>query len=119
MMNKIAIAAAALLLSSPALAQTVGTPNGPTAIAPTAAGSTRQPPPVTGSVDAPRTTSSETTPQQQLPGEAKATTTTDIDKPAPDRPTPAVPGTRPKVHHPHVKGVANGASDEPGAPPPH
>jgi hypothetical protein len=100
-MNKIAAAALTLLLASPALAQTGTT-------TPTASGN-RQPP-VTGSVDAPKTTSSETTPQQQLPGEAKATTSTDPATAMPTR-------VQPRRHRAHVKAAPNGASDEPGAPP--
>ncbi|HWA90094.1 MAG TPA: hypothetical protein VG889_08680 [Rhizomicrobium sp.] len=105
-------------LAAGAAAQTA-TPGGATTIPPTATGAARQPPPTTGSVDAPKTTTSQTTPDQQLPGEAKATTATDIEKKHPDVPTPAVPSARPHKHHPHTRAVPNSAPDEPGAPPPH
>jgi hypothetical protein len=83
-------------------------------------------PGVSGSVDAPKTSTSATTPKQQLPGEAQTTTSTEpseagpttVVPPTSETVTPA-PQTKPRKHHPKAKTAIQGPADEPGAPPPH
>lgn len=72
-------------------------------------------PAVTGSIDAPKTSTSATTPAQQLPGEAQATTSSDLGAPTAAPP----PTAKPHKHHVKPKTAVHGPADEPGSPPPH
>lgn len=98
-----ALVAASLIcvtLAWPAAAQATGGSSNPAA---------------TGSIDAPKNSTSATTPAQQLPGEAQATTSTDLGASTAAPP----PTAKPHRHHPRPKTAIHGPADEPGAPPPH